>query len=112
MLNRILSILFPCFAAMILTAGIAWGSPLPGGLLIADHTPDHSAAIAQPALESPQAETPSPVQPELTSNRTLNREDTPALQADPSVPYDPYDYEVIREMNREIYGEVKGEEKG
>jgi hypothetical protein len=31
------------------------------------------------------------------------------MQADPSAPYDPYDYDALRQINRGIYGEKKGE---
>lgn len=112
MLNRILQTLLLCLAVVILTTGIALSSPFPQGVLIAEHTSDHDAAISQPVpsaqpTDSSQANTSSSAQPD----RDTKPENIQPTQANPSVPYDPYDYDAIREMNREIYGEAKAEEK-
>jgi hypothetical protein len=116
MLKRSLQILLLCLAVMMLTTGIALSSPFSSSVLIADHAPDPDAAIAQPTPSSQptgssQVDTPNPAQPNLKSDRDSKLEDSQAPQVDPSVPYDPYDYKAIREMNREIYGEVKGKDK-
>lgn len=109
--------------AIILTTGIAFGSPLPSGVLIADHTSDQDAALlgeaAQPDSQtaplsqptrSPQAETHSaPADPNGDRGPQLNKPQP--TQASPSVPYDPYDYNVIRQLNREIYGEAKAKQE-
>ena len=114
MLNRILQTLFLCIAALILTSGLALSSPLPNRLLIAEHTPDHDAVppmeTVQPNVQtvpssqpprSPQTETPGAT----PDDRHARSSATQPIQANPSVPYDPYDYDAIRKMNRGIYGE-------
>lgn len=119
MLNRILQTLFLCAAALLLTTGIAVSSPLRSTLLIADHIPDHAATrrveMAKPDAKgtpssqptgAPQTDTSDSTQADLS--RTTRSEASQAIQADPSVPYDPYDYDAIRKMNRGIYGEGKG----
>ncbi|XGW00086.1 MAG: hypothetical protein ACAF41_14265 [Leptolyngbya sp. BL-A-14] len=117
MLNRILQILFLCVVALLLSTGVAWSHPLSSRMLIAEHTPDHNAT---PAIETtqPRAQTAPPSQPTNTPQvntpdaTSLDRQGesaTPqALQANPSVPYDPYDINAMREMNRGIYGEKPG----
>jgi hypothetical protein len=117
MLNRILQTLLLGLAAILLTTGIAFSSPLPGSVLMAAHTPDQQAAISQPAPSpqptgSSQTETRSPAKPDLKGDRNAKVETSQPIQADPSKPYDPYDYDAIRKMDREIYGEVKGDWKG
>jgi len=117
MLNQILQILLLCFAAIILTTGIALSSPLPSNSLISEHTPDHEVAdpfgVLEPSIQPdsptqptrfPQVDTPRSEQPVLKSNRDAKQV---VPQTNPSAPYDPYDYDAIRAMNREIYGEVR-----
>jgi hypothetical protein len=122
MLNRFLQTLFLCFAAFLLTTGIALGSSLPSSIHIADYTlraaelppggmakPDSQAT---PLPHSSQTDAPDSTQAEsdrATKSGTKLTDRQPA-QADPSVPYDPYDYDVIRETNREIYGEKRNQE--
>lgn len=113
MLNQILQILLLCFTAIILTTGIAFSSPLSSGIPIAENTSSHETAKTQPAQSvqpngSSQRETASPTPTELNGDRNPQPKDIQSTQADPSVPYDPYDYDAIREMDRRIYGEVKG----
>jgi len=112
MLNQILQVFLLCFAALILTTEIAFSSPVAGGLLLAEHTLDHADAISQPAAaaaptSSPPADTPGTTQPQIKGDRDTPLKDPKPTQANPSVPYDPYDYDAIRELNHEIYGEVK-----
>jgi hypothetical protein len=96
MLKQIFQSLLSCFAAIVLTIAVATSNPLPGRILIADGTPANTSAGAnQPA--SPPATPPSPAA----------RDRSTQTQADPSAPYDPYDYDTMRESNRETYGEVK-----
>lgn len=120
MLNRLLQTLFLCVAALMLTTGIALSSPLSSGLLIAEHTPDHDAALpvetarlniqtapsSQPT-GSPQTDASGSTQADLRRDREVRSDAAQPLQADPSVPYDPYDYDAIRKVNRGIYGEGK-----
>lgn len=110
MLNQILHILLLCLAALTLTTEIAFSGPVAGGLLLAEHTVDHADAIAQPAAaptSSPPADPPGTTQPQIKGDRNTSLKDPKPTQANPAVPYDPYDYDAIRELNHEIYGEVK-----
>jgi hypothetical protein len=100
MLKRILQTLLLCCAAIVLTTKMAISSPLPNRMLIADHTPDHPVAVDA-------GQTP-PVSPQLDKPNREQSPENPVIQADPSIPYDPYDYDAIRESNRQIYGELKG----
>lgn len=106
MVKRILQTLLLCFAAIILTTRVAMSSPLSSSILIFEHIPVYLAVnAADPTPPNPpQAGKPSPA-PDGTQKK-----DPPVTQADPSVPYDPYDYDAIRESNRQTYGEMKGKE--
>lgn len=106
MLKRILQTLLFCFAAIILTTRVAMSSPLPSSLLISEHIPIYLAVnAADPTLpEPPQKVKPSP------APNDPQKKDAPVTQADPSDPHDPYDYDAIRESNRQTYGEMKGKE--
>jgi hypothetical protein len=105
MLKRILQNLLSCFAAIVLTTMAVMSNPLYGSTLIAEHTPDHQAATSartnQPDL--PQAGKVNPV----TSDREKLKNDAKATSDNPSAPFDPYDYDAIRESNRKTYGEGK-----
>lgn len=120
MLKQTLKTLFLCFAAMILTTRIAF-SPLPSGVLLAEHTPNHAvesddrakSSVAEPdrpLMRSPQIDASESAR-DKQGDRSTQSENAQPTQADPSVPYDPYDFEMIREMDREIYGEVKGNQE-
>jgi hypothetical protein len=99
MLKQIFQSLLSCFAAIVLMTAVAISNPLPGRILIAEGPPaNNSAGANQPA--SPPATPPSPAA----------RDRSTQTQADPSAPYDPYDYDAIRESDRETYGEMKGKE--
>jgi hypothetical protein len=111
MLNQILQTFLLCLAAMILAVGIALVSPLPSGILVAQ-AQDRDAEIVKPAPSPPRAETPNPVPPKPKEDRAAKMDEDQPMQADPSVPYDPYDINAIRKMDREIYGEVKGKNNG
>jgi hypothetical protein len=106
MLKRILQTLLLCFAAIVLTTKVAMSGPLSGNVLIYEHLPVYLAANAADLTppKPPQAGKPSPAPKEA------QKKDPPVTQADPSNPQDPYDYDAIRESNRQTYGEMKGKE--
>jgi uncharacterized iron-regulated membrane protein len=113
MLNQFLQGICLGVLTLLLTTGVAWSSPWSGNVLVAEHTPDHNATApgettppkAEPAPHSTPADTSSAVPPDL---EVRSRADQP-MQADPSAPYDPYDYDALRQINRGIYGEKKAE---
>lgn len=117
MLNRILQTLVLCVVVLLLTTGVAWSRPLSSPMLLAEHTPDHNATppieTTQPSNQTTPSSSPTNPPPVNTPDATaVDREDeaatNQAIQANPSVPYDPYDINAMREMNREIYGEKPG----
>jgi hypothetical protein len=117
MLNQILQIFLLALAAIILTTGVAMGNPLSSDVLITATVPNPDAAISQPApspqpSDATQPDTHDLTKAELEGDRSVQLKDNQPLQADPSVPYDPYDFDAIREMDREIYGEVKPDKQG
>ncbi len=109
MLNQIFQTLFLCLAVIILTTGLALSNPLPSVILIAQNQAG-KPVIAKPAQSPPEKNTPSSAQLRLKGNQEANSEKDQPMQADPSVAYDPYDFDAIRKMDREIYGEAKGRE--
>jgi hypothetical protein len=106
MLKRILQTLLLCLATIVLTTKVAMSRPLPGSMVIIEHIPVYLAVNAADATppKPPQAGKPSP------APNDSQKKDPPVTQADPSNPQDPYDYDAIRESNRQTYGEMKGKE--
>jgi hypothetical protein len=109
MLKQIFQTLFLCLAVIILTTGLALSNPLPSVILIAQ-SPAGKPVIAKPAQSPPDKNTPNAAQLKPKGNQESNLEEDQPMQADPSVAYDPYDFDAIRKMDREIYGEAKGRE--
>lgn len=118
MLNRMLQICCLAIAAVSLTLSIAWSHPLPTGRLIADQSLSQEPVPSTPhpsSTTSPQTPTVSEPDPDTEPAQSANRDrkvTPPATQVTPMIPYDPYDYEAIRQMDREIYQEVDGHKQG
>jgi hypothetical protein len=109
MLKQIFQTLFLCLVVIILTTDLALSNPLPNVILIAQNSVDISKA-AKTASSPPPKNTSNNPQLKLKGNLEANVEKDQPMQADPSVGYDPYDFDAIRKMDREIYGEAKGRE--
>ncbi|MBL1178625.1 hypothetical protein [Pantanalinema sp. GBBB05] len=118
MLNRMLQTCCLAIAVVSLALSMTWSHPLPTGLLIADQSLPQKVVPSTPhpsSTSSPQPPTASetPTDTEAPQQMSRDRKATPpGTQVTPMIPYDPYDYEAIRQMDREIYQEVDGHKQG
>lgn len=115
MLKQILQTIGLCFVALLLTTEMVFAAPFSGGILLAEHTPDHKivtpvepakSTVRPDSAQSTPVESANQINAEPSVSEDSQRQQAES-QANSSGPYDPYDYDAIREMNRQIYGEVK-----